>query len=287
MMNLIHWRLLVAVAEAGNITRAAQRCGITQSGASQAIAQMEALLGAALFARERGQVRPTAFGDEVLAHARGMLAELAAIQALAAQARRTPPTRLRLAGFPSSLALLQPRLQAFARRHPQHALVLLEGSDEEIEAWLEAGHVDLGVVLDPAPARKAQPLGCDEWVAVLPAGDAHGDAAAPITLEALLARPFVLATGGCRVNAELLAERAGLRLHDVRMTVRDWASALALVREGVGATLLPASTLPAARAGLHVRPLQPPLHRRFALARSAAAADTPAMRALLAFLAEQ
>ncbi len=44
MMNLLHWRLLVAVADAGNISRAAEEIGMTQSGASQAIAQLEASL---------------------------------------------------------------------------------------------------------------------------------------------------------------------------------------------------------------------------------------------------
>ena len=33
MMNLMHWRMVVAVADTGNITRAAERVGITQSGA--------------------------------------------------------------------------------------------------------------------------------------------------------------------------------------------------------------------------------------------------------------
>jgi DNA-binding transcriptional LysR family regulator len=42
MMNLLHWRLVVAVADAGNISRAAEEIGMTQSGASQAIAQLEA-----------------------------------------------------------------------------------------------------------------------------------------------------------------------------------------------------------------------------------------------------
>ncbi|MFP3449991.1 LysR family transcriptional regulator, partial [Pseudomonas sp. SIMBA_067] len=36
MMNLMHWRLLVAVADHGSITAAAQCVGMTQSAASQA-----------------------------------------------------------------------------------------------------------------------------------------------------------------------------------------------------------------------------------------------------------
>lgn len=60
MMNLVHWRLIVAVADAGAISRAAERVGMTQSGASQAIAQMEKTLGAKLFTRSRGGIRRSA-----------------------------------------------------------------------------------------------------------------------------------------------------------------------------------------------------------------------------------
>lgn len=82
MMNLLHWRLLAAVADLGNITRAAERVGMTQSGASQAIAQLEALLGFQVFVRERRNISVTALGDEVTKHARLMLAQLDAIRRL-------------------------------------------------------------------------------------------------------------------------------------------------------------------------------------------------------------
>ncbi|MHA7915561.1 LysR family transcriptional regulator, partial [Alloalcanivorax xenomutans] len=62
MMNLSHWRLMVAVADSGNITRAAEQAGMTQSAASQAITRLESTLGLTLFARSRQQVRVTALG---------------------------------------------------------------------------------------------------------------------------------------------------------------------------------------------------------------------------------
>jgi DNA-binding transcriptional LysR family regulator len=49
------------------------------------------------------------------------------------------------------------------------------------------------------------------------------------------------------------------------MEVRDWASAIALVREGVGVSLVPESTLPERRRGLRTVALDPSLCRRFGL----------------------
>ncbi|MBO9826779.1 LysR family transcriptional regulator [Xanthomonas sp. A2111] len=283
MMNLIHWRLYVAVVECGSISAGAARCGITQSGASQAIAQMEHVLGAALLLRERGRIRPTPFGTRALEHARAMLVELGQIQALARAQRAPGAASLRVAGFASSRPWLAPRLRAFERAHPHTGVVWLEGSDEEVEAWLAAGNVDLGVVLDPAPDRDATVFGEDEWLAVLPPALARPQAR-DIALTELLALPFVLATGGCWLHAQRLAEREGLTIADLRLQVRDWSSAWTLVRDGAGASLLPASVLPAARDGVQVLPLQPRLQRRFALV--AAAHVAPAALQLRGFLAE-
>jgi DNA-binding transcriptional LysR family regulator len=87
MMNLLHWRLLVAVADASNISRAAEEVGMTQSGASQAIAQLEASLGFAVFTRERRHIGVTALGERVVKEARSMLARLDAIRVLADKSR--------------------------------------------------------------------------------------------------------------------------------------------------------------------------------------------------------
>ncbi|RUQ44955.1 LysR family transcriptional regulator, partial [Corynebacterium pseudodiphtheriticum] len=78
MMNLMHWRLLVAVADHGSITAAAQCVGMTQSAASQAMAGMEATLGAQLFTREPRKTLPTALGLSVIEQARVMMGALQA-----------------------------------------------------------------------------------------------------------------------------------------------------------------------------------------------------------------
>lgn len=284
MMNLLHWRLLIAVADTRNISRAAETVGITQSGASQAIAQLESSLGFQVFSRERKNLGITALGERVVAHARVMLAELEAIRVLSTESRGLSSGRIRLASFPSVISTLLPGLlRDFRRLHPGIELVALEGTDEEVEEWLAADTVELGVVLNPAPDRAEIILGRDQWVAVLPAGHELGRRASAcgITLDELAIQPFILATGGCAVNGKSLLEQAGLELSDVRVTVRDWTTASMLVREGLGVALLPESTLPEIRHGLRVVPLVPSIHREFGLVCSQAGKTSLATQALL------
>ncbi|WP_435101128.1 LysR family transcriptional regulator [Arhodomonas sp. AD133] len=287
MMNLIHWRLLVAVADAGSITRAAEQQGITQSGASQAIAQLEETLGVRLLVRESHRTVPTAVGEEIIARAREMLATLASIRSTAAQAKSLHGDTVRLATFTSVFfRLLSPLVDAFRSQHPGIDVVILEGTDEEVESWLASGDIDLGVVLNPAGRVRSVDLGRDEWVAVAPRNGVAGwsDRTHVIALEELVRAPFVLATGGCRVNARSLARGADLILEDVRMTVRDWSSALTLVQQGVGVSLVPESTLPVDRCGMRVYSLRPPVYRRFALAPSATVTESSAVGLLMDFI---
>jgi DNA-binding transcriptional LysR family regulator len=284
MINLTHWRLLACVADTRSISLAAQQAGITQSGASQAIAQLEASLGGKLFVRERRDVAPTALGEQVLVHARAMLAQWDAIRALGDAAQGLRAGRVRVATFPSVLARVLPAmLSAFRRRHPGIDVVALEGTDEEVEAWLAQGAVELGVVLNPAPERQAIIIGRDAWLAVLPAHHPLGRRSSEqgVTLAELADQPFVLATGGCSEHGQRLAEQAGVTLSDIRVTVRDLASAAVLVREGLGVTVLPESALPEDQRGLRVMQLQPRAYREFGLVCSAAGRDSAATQAFL------
>ncbi|WP_395610864.1 LysR family transcriptional regulator [Pseudomonas sp. B22129] len=289
MMNLMHWRLLVAVADHGSITAAAEQVGMTQSAASQAMASMESTLGAQLFTREPRKTLPTALGLTVIEQARVMMTALQTIRATVDEARPLLRGSIRIASFPMVLAtFLTPLLQRFRQLNPGIDVTTLDVTDSEVHTLLDADLIDLGVVLNPKPERNATVLGRDFWMAVLPVSHpfAKRPAEATVTLAELLEQPFVLATGGCTANARSLGTAAGLTLSDIRVEVREWNSAYSLVREGVGVTLVPEMALPAQRNGLRVMPLTEPLHREFALVGSPTRAPSAAVSALLKMLAD-
>lgn len=70
--------------------------------------------------------------------------------------------------------LLPGLVRDFSRQYPEIEFVALECTDEEVEEWLAAETVDLGVVLNPAPDRTEVILGRDVWVALLPASHRLG-----------------------------------------------------------------------------------------------------------------
>ncbi|RDK03111.1 LysR family transcriptional regulator [Paraburkholderia lacunae] len=68
--------LVVALAEEGNIHRAAAALNMTQPAASKLLRELEEMLGAVLFERMPRGVRPTLYGDALIRHARVVLGSL-------------------------------------------------------------------------------------------------------------------------------------------------------------------------------------------------------------------
>src|SRR4051812_21953167 len=116
-------RYFVAVAEEGNLTRAARRLHIAQQSLSQQVRVLEAQLGAALFERSTRGVELTDVGAVLLREARPVLAQAERAVEAARRAASGEQGTLRV-GFLSSVSnyLMPPVVRAFRARHPGIAL---------------------------------------------------------------------------------------------------------------------------------------------------------------------
>src|SRR6478672_2621807 len=125
------WRQFAAVAGELHFGRAARALHMTQPPLTQAIAQLERLLGARLFERTKRSVRLTAAGEVLLPQARELLARAQALPAQARAAAGGELGRLRIA-FVSTVgfALLPQWLRAWQAEHPQVALELIEATGD-------------------------------------------------------------------------------------------------------------------------------------------------------------
>jgi DNA-binding transcriptional LysR family regulator len=281
-MTLVQLQALVAIVEAGGFTEAAAVLGTTQSAVSHALAALEQELGVALLERGRKGTRLTAVGERVLAHARVAVAEAEAARQAAAEACGLGSGRLRVGSFPSVSARILPGvLRAFRARYPRVVVAIFEGTDDEVRDWIEERVVDIGLVSAPHHALALTPLLDDPFVAVTAPDDPLARQAA-VSPADLVGEPFILSKAGCEPLIRHYFTRAGHSLSPA-YAVRDVPTILAMVREGLGVTIVPRLALPAPLDGLLALPLDPPLVRSLALA---AAADVPAAPAAQAFTAE-
>lgn len=118
-MQLRHIRYLLAVAEHGNFTRAAEALHVSQPTLSQQIIQLEETLGVALLDRSGCTVKVTDAGSAYIEHAGRALRELESGRRAIHDVQDLTRGELRLATTPTFTAyMVGPLLAAFNTRYP-------------------------------------------------------------------------------------------------------------------------------------------------------------------------
>jgi len=283
-VELRHLAALQALAAEGSFGRAAVRLGYTQSAVSQQIATLEKIVGERLVERPGGPrpVSLTEAGRLLVRHAESIVARLQAAQADLHALRAGEAGTLRVGTFQSVGARVLPEIiRAYTAAWPAVDLVLVEMDDEEIEAALERGELDVGFVLLPvldAPLEAVELLR-DPYVLVTPASSplAHGTP----TLEQIAAEPLI----GFRSDRSIGPVEAALHGAGVepRFSFRsnDNPTVQALVAAGIANAVMPRLTIDEADRRVAVQDLEAVPPRVIAIAWHRDRYHSPAARAFV------
>lgn len=124
-MDLRQLRNFIAVAEEGNISRAAARLHMSQPPLTRQIQALEEQLGVALFVRTTGGVELTQAGEALLADARNIRALVDLATDRAQRAGKGLVGRLDIGSFGSGILQIVPELlSAYTSTYPDVKLVL-------------------------------------------------------------------------------------------------------------------------------------------------------------------
>lgn len=268
---------LAAVAELRSFRRAAESCHVSQPALSAQIQQLERLLGARLFERDRRRVLPTPAGAAAAARAREILERLDVLAASARGLGRPLAGTLRFGVIPTIAPYLLPKaLPAVRRRHPELRLQLREEQTDRLVELAQAGSLDLLLLALEAELGSMDLLPLFHDPFLLAAPSEHRLAGRRSVRESDLEGEAVLLLddGHClRHQAlEVCRRRGGHELADFRAS--SLPTLVQMVAGGAGVTLLPALAAPAlATRGLAVVPFARPAPYRtigFAFRRSSA-----------------
>jgi LysR family transcriptional regulator, benzoate and cis,cis-muconate-responsive activator of ben and cat genes len=143
-MELRQLRHFVAVAEDGNISRAAKKIFLTQPALSRQIKALEDEIGQCLLERQAHSIRLTPAGDALLREAPGLLRHAEQVlEAVRAAGRRV---RLRVGYAPSLAAgMLSSAVETFTQTHPNARVELFDLSTAEMLAGLENDKLDVAL----------------------------------------------------------------------------------------------------------------------------------------------
>ncbi|MCJ0871941.1 transcriptional regulator CynR [Streptomyces sp. AP-93] len=264
-LELRHLRYLLAVAEHGSFTRAAEELRISQPTLSQQIKQLEGTVGVQLLDRTgRGGVRLTDAGETYVHHARRALRDLAAAERAVHDVADLSRGHLRLAVTPTFTAyLVGPLAAELHARHPGITLDVKAMAQDRIETGLLADDLDLGIAFDGPhlPGITATPLYAETLSLVTAARPAAGPQP-PLSVAGLADRQLALLSGDFATRGHIDAYLAG---HRVRPRIAVEADSVQTLTEIVQRTDL-ATVLPDAVTEDHPHlapvPLEPALPTR-------------------------
>lgn len=290
MMELHQLRYLVAVADHGSFTAAADALHVAQSGVSAQVAKLERELGHRLLDRGTRTVGLTPEGTELLPYARAALAAVATIGTVADELAGLVRGHVRLGTvigctIPGYLA----GFAAFRAEHPTVTVEVAEGNSDELIAGLGTNALDVALVAHAGPLPTeitAHRLIREPLTAVVP--DDHEWAGRDrVTCADLATRTVLCLPPGTGVRTALdltcAAERA---LVEPAVQAHSLEALLALAARGAGVAVL-TDSMAGGRRGLSTVPIARSARTNLSLAtRAAPSAAADAMtRTLLEHLA--
>ncbi len=256
-MNLRDLKYLVALADHRHFGRAAEASFVSQPTLSTQIRKLEDELGVQLFERTPRKVMLTPVGRELVARARGIVADVEGMRDLARRSQDPESGALRLGAFPTLAPYFLPHaVPALQRRFPRLELLLVEEKSDVLLAQLREGRIDAALLALPVhdDTLHAEPL-FDEPFALATREDGPFADASAVTLDDLDDQTLLLLEDGHCLRDQALDvcrlagahEKAGFRATSLE-TLRQ------MVAAGAGITLLPKlATLPPVAQPEHLR----------------------------------
>jgi DNA-binding transcriptional LysR family regulator len=152
--DLTSLKIFVAVAECGNLTRAAEREHLAVSAISKRIAELETLSGTPLLQRYPRGVGLTPAGQSMLHHARQVLQVLQRMAAELGEYAGGVKGHVRVQAVASALTQFLPEdIESFLTRYPLVRLSLEERTGKAVVLAVADGTADVGIVASRTPLQ--------------------------------------------------------------------------------------------------------------------------------------
>lgn len=285
-IKLFQLKVLIAVADKGSFSEAAQQLQMSQSAVSYAIASLEEELGVMLFSRGRFGAQLTPVGEQIVNRARRIGDLIDDIVKQANLAKGLGGGHIRIASFRSAATHILPdAIAEFSRCYPAIAVSIADYDDRpHVEADLRQGRADIGISYLPTSSDfETWELMRDEMIALFPPD--FKPKGSRLSWDDITAYALIMAPDGddCDAMTYHHCEQYGITLR-ATYQIRSDSTILNMVAKGLGASICPRLSAEPIPVGVQVYSLPVPLYRIICVAVLADALLTPAAYAFLDLL---
>ena len=229
---------LIAAAEGGSLSAAAETMGYTQPGITRMIDSLEEELGFALLLRTKKGVSLTPNGEQMLPFFRDVIRSQRMAEETGASIRGVLSGVLTIGCYYSVSSMLLPEvLHAFLSDFPGVQIVLKEGTNAALSGMLRDHSVDFCFAAKPSEQTVCEwiPILEDELNVWLP--EDHPDAGLRrFPVRRLADHPFIMIQPGSDTDLDRVFVTARSR-PDIHFVTKDAYSAYRMVEAGLGISL--------------------------------------------------
>ncbi len=265
-MELRHLRYFLAVADTMHFRHAAEHLHVSQPTLSHQIQQLEKELGTPLFDRIGKRVHLTVAGEIYRSHVQRIFLELDEAQVAVNDLDGMKRGKLYVGAVQTlNTYLIPPIINRFTTSHPGVFLSVEELTAHQIEEDIQRGRLKLGISFVPPSTREIDSESLFEEELVLIVSSRHRLARRLfLEMKELDAEPLILLPTAYypRQMIDEKTKEMGIFLQ-VAVEMNSIEGILAAIRNGDGATVLPALALTAQKkSALRAIPLREPTPRR-------------------------
>lgn len=283
-MDARKYEVIIKAAECGNLTRAGEDFGYTQSGVSHMIKAVETEFGFRIFLRGRGGVTLTEEGSRVLPYLREIVKWNERLTQTVGSLNGLIAGTLRIGSFSSIAAHWLPQIiKRFQSDYPNIKIEITEGGTDALEAALEEGAADLALMTcQPGRGFEHYALYSDPFLAILP--PEHPLASrGEFPLEAFNGEDFVIVTHSYDYATSRILEEHSLT-PNIKFTSRDERTIFSMVENGLGVSILPELVMRGWSGRAVTLPLKPGVTRELAICLPSFAEASPACKRFVAYV---
>ena len=282
-METARCRAVLAAAETGSFSRAAEVLRYTPSGVNQLVTAFENELGFSVFRRSTKGVSLTENGQLLLPTVREFLRQEDRLFELATEINGLLIGSVTIAAY-SSIAThwLPAVIRAFQQDYPHVSIRLMEGIWQEVSGWLDDRTADIGFFSyqDGMPYEWI-PLAEDPMLALLPPDHPLAGASA-YPLKDCEQDDFIMPSLGCDDDVEALFRRNGI-VPKIRFTTMESFSAMSMVEQSLGISVMNQLITEGHICNIVKLPLDPPSQITMGVALHSKADASPAVKMVLKY----
>ena len=258
-MDIEKWRVLVSALDCGSLAAAAACNNYTTSGISRIIASLESEIGFQLLVRSRKGVSPTKECNLLMHEVRALLSAEDAINETVLRVKGFETGSLVIGtSYSSSYGILSTMVAKFVELFPNIKVSILWKSKSELLQSVISRSLDIAVTTNHESGNDKLvwlPFQRTRLVALVP--ESHQTARQKgFDVEDFIKYPYIDINPGYESEVKEVLREAGIR-PNTKYTTSDSLAALALVKAGLGITMIIESQVPASHSGIVVLPIRP------------------------------